>query len=184
MRPNPVRRTRDRKRRLRRETLTLSMSWEVKPSRPSHRHRRHRCERPLRMDSPSTGWVTALAGLLARGSLLSCARPSRFPSGHVDAGSPLTVAGAATDFCKFATYEPADSRVPSFVPGVTQGTSTSKCSFYRPHKSSRAAGGGGQSRCINFAKAGTRRRSPIVFPLKDAIGRILTKETSDRRDSP
>src|SRR5215510_16455648 len=39
------------------------------PSRPSHRHCRHRCERPLRMDTPSTGWVTALAGLLARGSL-------------------------------------------------------------------------------------------------------------------
>src|ERR1019366_6041280 len=38
------------------------------------------------------GWVTALAGLLARGSLLSCVRPSRFPSGHADAGSPLTVA--------------------------------------------------------------------------------------------
>jgi len=54
------------------------------------------------MDSPSTGWVTVLAGLLARGSLLSCAQPSRFPSGRVDAGSPLTVAGAATDFCKFA----------------------------------------------------------------------------------
>ena len=30
--------------------------------------------------SPSTGWVTVLAGLLARGSL-SCVRPSRFPSG-------------------------------------------------------------------------------------------------------
>ena len=30
--------------------------------------KRHRCEQPLRMDSPSTGWVTALAGLLAHGS--------------------------------------------------------------------------------------------------------------------
>jgi len=52
------------------------------------------------MDSPSTGWVTALAGLLARGSLPSCVRPSRFPSGRMDAGSPLTVAGAATDVCE------------------------------------------------------------------------------------
>jgi len=34
------------------------------------------------MDAPSTGWVTALAGLLARGSLPSCAQPSRFPSGR------------------------------------------------------------------------------------------------------
>jgi len=82
----------------------------------SHRHCRHRCERPLRMDSPSTGWVTALAGLLARGSSLSCARPSRFPSGYVDAGSPLTVAGAATDFCNFANDEAADSVFPLSSP--------------------------------------------------------------------
>src|SRR5450631_110486 len=82
----------------------------------SHRHCRHRCERPLRMDAPSTGWVTALAGLLARGSLLSCVRPSRFPSGHADAGSPLTVAGAATDFCEFAKDEPADSVFPLSSP--------------------------------------------------------------------
>jgi len=34
------------------------------------------------MDAPSTGWVTALAGLLARGSLPSCVKPSRFPSGR------------------------------------------------------------------------------------------------------
>jgi len=35
------------------------------------------------MDLPSTGWVTALAGFLARGSLLSCVRPSQFPSGRM-----------------------------------------------------------------------------------------------------
>jgi len=33
------------------------------------------------MDAPSTGWVTVLAGLLARGSLLRCVRPSQLPSG-------------------------------------------------------------------------------------------------------
>jgi len=49
------------------------------------------------MDPSSTGWVTVLAGLLARGSSPSCVQPSRFPSGRADAGSPLTVAGAATD---------------------------------------------------------------------------------------
>jgi hypothetical protein len=50
-------------------SFTCGMSWEISLSRPSHRHCRHRCERPLRMDTPSTGWVTVLAGLLARGSL-------------------------------------------------------------------------------------------------------------------
>ena len=84
VRPNPVRRTQARKRDGAR-VLTCWMSWEKRLSRPSHRHCRHRCERPLRMDSPSTGWVTVLAGLLARGSSPSCARPSRFPSGHMDA---------------------------------------------------------------------------------------------------
>src|SRR5215510_11577003 len=57
-------------------------------SRPSHRHCRHRCERPLRMDAPSTGWVTVLAGLLARGSL---PRWSGLPSFPV-AVSDLTLA--------------------------------------------------------------------------------------------
>jgi len=55
------------------------------------------------MDLPSTGWVTALAGLLARGSMPSCVQPSRFPSGRMDAGSPLTVAGAATVGSQFQT---------------------------------------------------------------------------------
>src|ERR1019366_9305162 len=82
----------------------------------SHRHCRHRCERPLRMDSPSTGWVTALAGLLARGSLLSWERLSRFHSGRANEGSRLTVAGAAMDFCEFAKNEPADSVFPLSSP--------------------------------------------------------------------
>src|SRR5262245_7986115 len=59
------------------------MSWETLLSRPSHRHCRHRCERPLRMDAPSTGWVTVLAGLLARGSPPFLVRPSQFPSGRL-----------------------------------------------------------------------------------------------------
>ena len=52
-------------------------------------------KRPLRVDAPSTGWVTALAGLLACGSRLTSGLPS-FPVAELDAGSPLTVAGAAT----------------------------------------------------------------------------------------
>ena len=112
VRPSPLRRTCARIRPLRRCPLTLSMSWEDELSRPSHRHCRHRCERPLRMDLPSTGWVTALAGFLARGSLPSCVRPSQFPSGRMDAGSPLTVAGAATDRREFKNFEPAVSVFP------------------------------------------------------------------------
>src|SRR5262249_56301096 len=55
------------------------MSWETLLSRPSHRHCRHRCERPLRMDAPSTGWVTVLAGLLARRSSPYWSGLPRFP---------------------------------------------------------------------------------------------------------
>jgi hypothetical protein len=57
--------------------------------------RRHRCERPLRMDAPPTGWVTALAGFLARGSLLAPGLPG-CPVAMMGARSPRTVAGAAT----------------------------------------------------------------------------------------
>lgn len=70
----------------------------------------------LRMDSPSTGWVTALAGLLACGSLRSCVQPSQFPSGRPDAGSPLTVAGAATDYCDLEAPKAAASVFPLSSP--------------------------------------------------------------------
>src|SRR4051812_17604926 len=76
------------------------------------------------MDAPSTGWVTVLAGLLARGSL-PLVRPSQLPSGRrwtID--SPLTVAGAAADF-----RENCGLRVPSFVSGANRRTSTLKCSL-------------------------------------------------------
>ena len=48
-------------------------------------------------DTPPIGWVTVLAGLLARG-FSPCIRPSQFPSGRNGCGSPLTVAGAATAY--------------------------------------------------------------------------------------
>jgi len=44
-------------------------SWETTSRTASHRLRCHRCEQPLRVVLPPTGWVTALAGLLAHGSL-------------------------------------------------------------------------------------------------------------------
>src|SRR5690242_18686721 len=60
------------------------MSCEISLSRPSHRHCRHRCERPLRMDTPSTGWVTALAGLLARRSWHYWSGLPSFPVADLD----------------------------------------------------------------------------------------------------
>ena len=60
-----------------------------------HTHR-HRYGSPHRWRTPASGWVTAAAGLLARGSM-PCVLPSQFPSGFSDAGSPLTVAGAAAE---------------------------------------------------------------------------------------
>jgi len=84
----------------------------------------HRCESTLRVDAPPTGWVTALAGLLARGSLASSGLPS-FPVAVLDEASPLTVAGAATD-----EPQTGGRRVPSCLPGSRRGTSTLKCSSY------------------------------------------------------
>src|SRR5262245_42729373 len=59
------------------------MSWEILLSRPSHRHCRHRCERPLRMDRP----VHRLGDRAGRspGSRVYAflVRPSQFPSGRV-----------------------------------------------------------------------------------------------------
>jgi hypothetical protein len=81
--------------------------------RPSHRRCRHRCERPLRMDAPSTGWVTVLAGLLARGSspLVASGLP----------GFPVAVngRGLAAHSCGGSHGLPrSGARVPSFVLGV------------------------------------------------------------------
>jgi len=74
----------DRKRGRNVAGLTCGMSWEKLLTRPSHRHCRHRCERPLRMDTPSTGWVTVLAGLLARGSLPWWSSLPSFPVAVMD----------------------------------------------------------------------------------------------------
>src|SRR5476651_1369350 len=90
------------------------------------------------MDLPSTGWVTALAGFLARGSLLSCVRPSQFTSGRVDAGSPLTVAGAATNRCAFNKSEYAVLVFPLSSPERPGEPARVKCSLYCAHESSAA----------------------------------------------
>src|SRR5262245_66687468 len=100
-------------------------------SRPSHRHCRHRCERPLRMDTPSTGWVTALAGLLARGSLPRWSGLPSFPVAVLDLRLSAYSCGGSHGFFKIRMPEFLSARVPSFVPGITRGTSTLKCSLER-----------------------------------------------------
>ena len=85
-------------------------------ARPSHRLLCHRCEQPLRVVPPTTGWVTALAGLLARGSLPG--RPA-FPVSQWltrTTGSPLTVAGAATAYCNVANDNNAATVFPLSSP--------------------------------------------------------------------
>ena len=138
------------------------------------------------MDAPSTGWVTVLAGLLARGSLPSCVRPSQLPSGRLDASSPLTVAGAATDFCKASSF-----RVPSFVPGLlTRGTSTVK--FPPPEiqvKSSaeRSVTKGPPWRslsCAKFIPAADYSRFAICFSCVMAIRRIVCASSAPMKKGP
>ena len=92
-------------------------------ARPSHRLLCHRCEQPLRVVLPPTGWVTALAGLLARGS-----GPDRlaFPVSQWltrTTGSPLTVAGAATDWGCVRQPAPCSLLPPRYDPGNQHGGS-------------------------------------------------------------
>src|SRR5262245_8027090 len=109
------------------------MSWETFLSRPSHRHCRHRCERPLRMDAPSTGWVTALAGLLARGSQPRWSGLPSFPVAVLDLRLAAYSCGGSHGFLQIRLFKLNGRiqrvRVPSFVPGITRGTSTLKCSL-------------------------------------------------------
>ncbi len=85
--------------------LTCGMSWEISLSRPSHRHCRHRCERPLRMDAPSTGWVTALAGLLARGSLPQWSGLPSFPVAVLDARLAAHSCGGSHGLLRIRMFE-------------------------------------------------------------------------------
>src|SRR5471030_1910308 len=115
------------------------------------------------MDLPSTGWVTALAGFLARGSLLSCVRPSQFPSGRMDAGSPLTVAGAATNRRTFKATECAVPVFPLSSPGLTGEPARLKFSLYYTRESS---------------AAGLRRQRLLITHA------TLTHATLNRQSSP
>ena len=103
-------------------------------SRPSHRHCRHRCERPLRMDAPSTGWVTALAGLLARGSTPSCVKPSRFPSGF-RRGLSAHSCGGSHGLLQIRIDEFVVSVFPLSSPESPREPAPLKCSLEVPAKS-------------------------------------------------
>jgi hypothetical protein len=148
--------------------FVCGMSWETLLSRPSHRHCRHRCERPLRMDAPSTGWVTALAGLLARGSLPCRSGLPSFPVAVLDLRLAAHSCGGSHGFLENSNARICRVRVPSFVPGITRGTSTVKCSLEHAGKSSHAPGAlphGPVSRSCYCYVSGTLRQSRIVFFL-------------------
>ena len=105
------------------------MSWETLLSRPSHRHCRHRCERPLRMDAPSTGWVTVLAGLLARGSWPWWSGLPSFPVAVLDLRLAAHSCGGSHGLLQIRVSEFVVPVFPSFVPDLSRGTSTKKCSL-------------------------------------------------------
>jgi len=92
------------------------MSWETLLSRPSPRHCRHRCERPLRMDAPSTGWVTALAGLLARGSLPCRSGLPSFPVAVLDLRLAAHSCGGSHGFLQIRMLEFVTSVFPLSSP--------------------------------------------------------------------
>src|SRR5690606_31440685 len=60
---------------------------------------------------PARGRYLAEAGLLARGSGLQSVFPGSHPSDMQDIGSPLTVAGAASEFRKRCTDFPLSPRI-------------------------------------------------------------------------
>jgi len=93
-------------------------------SRSSHRHCRHRCERPLRMDAPSTGWVTVLAGLLARGSPPIWSGLPSCPVAVLDLRLAAHSCGGSHGNLRIRNARIPSVRVPSFVPGITRGTNT------------------------------------------------------------
>src|ERR1043165_4693918 len=112
------------------------MSCETLLSRPSHRHCRHRCERPLRMDAPSTGWVTALAGLLARGSLSGRFGLPSFPVAvYLERRLAADSGGGSHGFLQIPLVEFKEPVFPLSSP-TPRGTSTSKCSLDPASKSS------------------------------------------------
>jgi hypothetical protein len=135
----------------RHNTHSSSLVVRVFPARPRNRSRCHRCEQPLPLDAPSTGWVTALAGLLARGSL-PFVQPSRISDFaetqwlYADEGSPLTVAGAATEYCDLTKYKDAatvfplssperpgePTRAGSFLRPISESRRRMTCAFFRP----------------------------------------------------
>ena len=101
------------------------MSWETfaltafAPALPS----------PLRMDAPSTGWVTVPAGLLARGSLPRWSGLPSFPVAVLDLRLAAHSCGGSHGRRQNSKARILSVRVPSFVPGITRGTSTVKCSL-------------------------------------------------------
>ena len=138
------------------------------------------------MDAPSTGWVTALAGLLARGSLLSCVRPSQLPSGLNRRELAAHSYGGSHGLLQMVQI-PRSLFRPRVLP---RGTSTLKCSSRQIGKSSGASGYSGNNPlprlclCKIYSRPRTNRRSRIVFSCVMAIRRIVDANTAPSRKGP
>jgi len=76
------------------------------------------------MDAPSTGWVTVLAGLLARGSPPFWSGLPSFPVAVLDLRLAAHSCGGSHGLLRIRSARIRSVRVPSFVPGLTRGTST------------------------------------------------------------
>jgi len=95
-------------------------------------------------------------------------RPSQFPSGRIGPKARRSQLRGQPRITPNSIARTCGVRVPSFVPGITRGTSTVKCSLDRVGKSSHAPGvlrGAPVSRSCYSYMSGTTRQSRIVFFL-------------------
>src|SRR5262245_11447265 len=137
-------------------------------SRPSHRHCRHRCERPLRMDAPSTGWVTVLAGLLARGSPPSWSGLPSFPVAVLDLRLAAHSCGGSHGLLRIRKARIRSVRVPSFVP-ESPGKRASENVPLSLRLSQADHGQHAAARSCYSSVAGTRLQAQIVFVVSAAL---------------
>jgi hypothetical protein len=93
-------------------------------------------------------------------------RPSQFPSGRVGPKARRSQLRGQPRITPNSKTRIRSVRVPSFVPGITRGTSTLKCSLERGSKSSHALGAcphAPVSRSCYSRASGIRYQSRIVF---------------------
>ena len=111
--------------------------------------------------APPTGWVTVLAGLLARGSS-SCVRPSRFPSGHLGRGLTAHSYGGSCGIDSCLTAFPLASPASTGEP-ARGGESLPKLGR-RQERQRPGSRGARRHPCAPSASARPHREAPQVTP--------------------